>query len=265
MNRLATLLLSSLALPAFGDVGDPQVKTDHPWYPGELSCSTFERLFATQAELYKRVTGREVKTDEDKALASWYWRNLHYWHGTEGTENLWGKGFQGGGDLRTREYWKGLFSDGYGLCGTTHSQYTAEMEYLLGHGRGRGMGVEGHNSFEVWLTGGTYGEGKWALLDHDISTVIYDESGQRLLSIPEIKADLARLADPKFKPEKQHGWLVAGLHKDDAKGVYSRYDVPSTSPATRARRPSSICAAARSSAATFSPASMTARPSSSGV
>jgi hypothetical protein len=225
MKRLALLALPLFALPAAADVGDPQVKTDHPWYPGELSCSTFERLFATQAELYKRVTGREVKTDEDKALASWYWRNLNYWHGTEGHENLWGKGFQGGGDLRTREYWKGLFADGYGLCGTTHSQYTAEMEQLLGHGRGRGVGVEGHNSFEVWLTGGAYGEGRWALLDHDISTLIYDEAGQRLLSIPEIKADLKRLADPKFKPEKQRGWLVAGLHKDDAKGVYSQYGV----------------------------------------
>jgi hypothetical protein len=214
-----------LALPAYADVGDPQVKSDHPWYPGELSCSTFERLFATQAELYKRVTGREAKTDEDKAIASWFWRNTHYWHCSEGTEDLWGKGFTGGGDMRTREYWTGLFAHGFGLCGTTHSQYTAEMEYLLGHGRGRGVGVEGHNSFEVFLTGGPYGDGKWVLLDHDISTVIFSEDGSALLSIPEIKAKLGTLADPKYKPEKQRGWLVGGLHADDAKGVYSRWDV----------------------------------------
>jgi hypothetical protein len=216
-----SILLAAGAARA--DVGDPQTKTDHPWYPGELSCSTFERLFATQAELYKRSTGRDVATDEDKALASWYWRNLHYWHGTEGTENLWGKGFQGGSDLRTREYWTGLFAHGYGLCGTTHSQWTAEMEYLLGHGRGRGTGVEGHNSFEVWLTGGPYGEGKWVLLDHDISTVIYNADGSALLSIPEVKADLQHLADPKYKTEKQHGWIVAGLHPKDALGVYGQY------------------------------------------
>ena len=124
---------------------DPQIKTDHPWYPGELAMSTFERLFATQAELYKRVVGKAPETDEEKALASWFWRNTHYWHGTEGHEDLWGKGFEAGGDLRTREYWTGLFAHGYGLCGTTHSQWTAEMEYLLGHGRGRGVGVQGHN------------------------------------------------------------------------------------------------------------------------
>ncbi|HEX7902156.1 MAG TPA: hypothetical protein VF950_30635 [Planctomycetota bacterium] len=215
MSMLLTILLALQ--------GDPQLKTDHPWYPGELAMSTFERLFAHQAEVYQRVVGQAPRSDEEKALASWLWRNTHYWHGTEGHENLWGKGFADGGDLRTREYWTGLFAHGYGLCGTTHSQYTAEIEYLLGHGRGRGLGVDGHNSFEVWLTGGPYGDGKWALLDHDISTVVYNADGTALLSIPEIKADLKRMADPKFKPERQRGWLVAGLHKDDAKGVFSGY------------------------------------------
>jgi hypothetical protein len=211
---------------ARADVGDPQVKTDHPWYPGELSCSTFERLFATQAELYKRVVGADPKTDEQKALASWLWRNTHYWHGTEGIEDLWGKGWANrSGDVRTRDYWRGLFADGYGLCGTTHSQWIAEMQALLGHNRGRETGVAGHNSFEVYLTGGPYGEGKWVLLDHDISTVIYSEDGSRLLSIPEIKADLEKLCDPHYKAEKQHGWLVSGLHPRDAGGVYGTYAV----------------------------------------
>jgi hypothetical protein len=205
------------------DVGDPQVKTDHPWYPGELSCSTFERLFATEAALYKRVVGVEPKTDEQKAIAAWLWRNTHYWHGTEGNEDLWGKGWNQGGDMRTRDFWKGLFADGYGLCGTTHAQWTAEMEFLFGHNRGRTLGVDGHNSFEVFLTGGPYGEGKWVLLDHDISTVIYSEDGSRLLSVPEVKANLQKLCDPKYKTEKQHGWIVSGLHPNDAAGVYTRY------------------------------------------
>jgi hypothetical protein len=50
--------------PARAGVGDPQIRTDHPWYPGELACSTFERLFATQAALYRQVVaadgGRDV-------------------------------------------------------------------------------------------------------------------------------------------------------------------------------------------------------------
>ena len=195
-------------------VGDPQVKTDHPWYPGELACSTWERLFATQAEAYRRATGRSVDSDEDKALASWYWRNLHYAHGEEGASDCFGRGFDKG--EWNREYWTGLFAHGFGLCGTTHAQYAAEINALLGHCRGRCVGVTGHNSFEVFLTGGAYGEGRWALLDHDISTVLFDPAGKRLLSIAEIVPQLRTLKDPRFNPQRQRGWRVAGLHDDDA-------------------------------------------------
>lgn len=207
-----------LARPVTGAVADPQLKTDDPWYPGELSCSTFPRLFQTQADLYQRVTGRLVRSDEDRALASWYWRNLHYWHGEEGQRDCFSGKF--GGD-KGREYWTGLFADGFALCGTTHAQWCAEMEALLGHCRARVAGVTGHNSFEVYLTGGAYGAGRWALLDHDISTVIYDVDGRRLLSLGEIIADPNRLADPAFAPDRQHGWRVAGLWDNDARGVYT--------------------------------------------
>src|SRR5262249_12031935 len=96
-------VLTLWALAAGGaraDVGDPQARTAPPWYPGELACSTFERLFATQAEVYRRVVGVEPRTDEQKALASWLWRNTHYAHAEEGAENLWGQGFTRGSDLR---------------------------------------------------------------------------------------------------------------------------------------------------------------------
>jgi hypothetical protein len=129
---LAALLFA--VLHVHGGVGDPQLRTDHPWYPGELACSTFDRLFAAQAAVYERVVGVRPATDEQKALAAWLWRNTHYAHGEEGAQDLWGEGFTGGKDLRTREYWTGLFAHGFGLCGTTHSQWVAEMEALLGQG-----------------------------------------------------------------------------------------------------------------------------------
>jgi hypothetical protein len=216
-------VLGLIAVSAWADVGDPQIRTDHPWYPGELACSTFDALFATQAELYQRVVGVKPVTDEQKALAAWLWRNTHYCHAEDGVEDLWGKGF-GKGDSRQREYWTGMFAEGFGLCGTTHAQWVAEMEALFGHGRGRCVGVEGHNSFEVFLKGGPYGDGKWVLLDHDISTVIFNKEGTELLSIKEISKDWKRLTDRKFLPEKQHGWLVCGLHPDDG-GVYQKYQV----------------------------------------
>src|SRR5262249_53089047 len=124
----------------------------------------------------------------------------HYYHAEEGAEDLWGQGFTKGGDLRTREYWTGLFAHGFGLCGTTHSQWIAEAHALLGPGRGRGVGCAGHNAFEVFLTGGPYGDGKWVLLDHDLSTVVYDPDGKALLSMAEIHKDWKRLTDRDFAP-----------------------------------------------------------------
>jgi hypothetical protein len=221
---LPALFIAAFGLAASAGVGDPQLRTDHPWYPGELACSTFDRLFATQAEVYERVTGTKPVTDEQKALAAWLWRNTHYYHGEEGAEDLWDRGFGKGADTRTREYWTGLFAHGFGLCGTTHSQWTAEMQALFGPGRGRGVGVEGHNSFEVFLTGGPYGAGKWALLDHDVSTLIFDESGERLLSITEVAKNWKALTDRGYKPSKQHGWPVCGLHPGDG-GVFQACNV----------------------------------------
>jgi hypothetical protein len=215
----AAVLLLACGI-AIASSGDPQARTDHPWYPGELACSTFQRLFATQAEVYQRVTGRSVQTDQDKALASWFWRNFNYAHAEDGKCDQFGQGFDKGD--WNREYWTGLFAHGFALCGTTHAQWCAEINVLLGHARGRTVGVTGHNSFEVFLTGGEYGQGRWALLDHDISTVIFDPEGKRLLSIQEVMADLKTLRNPAFRPQRQQGWRVAGLHDDDA-GTYSSF------------------------------------------
>ena len=223
MRLFAAVLGLLLAAPLRAGVADPQLRTDHPWYPGELALSTFERLFATQSEQYQRATGTKPVTDEQRALASWFFRNTHYAHGEEGAHDWWGKGFQAGSDLRNREYWTGLFAHGFGLCGTTHSQWSAEMEFLLGHGRGRGVGVSGHNSFEVWLTGGAYGPGKWALLDHDISTVIFDTGGAALLGLADVQRDWKQLTDRKFAPQRQQGWLVCGLHPGDG-ASYASYN-----------------------------------------
>lgn len=224
MKRARWLFGFFAGAAAFAGVGDPQVRTDHEFYPGELACSNFERLFQTQAEHFKKLTGKAPETEEEKALASWAWRNTHYWHGEEGAQDLWGAGFNKGGDSRTREYWTGLFAHGFGLCGTTHSQWTAEFEYLLGHGRARGVGVTGHNSFEVFLRGGVYGDGRWALLDHDVSTVVFDSAGKRLLSIGELKNDFKKFTDRKLQWPNQQGWPVCGLHPGDG-AAFAEYNV----------------------------------------
>jgi hypothetical protein len=220
---ISLAIIVCLTSSAFAEVGDPQLRTDHPWYPGELAISSFERLAKTQAEVYERVTGRRVKTDEDKALAAWLWRNTHFAHGECGAPDAFDRGFRNGDWVR--DYWLGLFGHGMALCGTTHAQWTAEMESLLGHGKARAVGVTGHNSFEVFLTGGAYGDGRWVLLDHDVSTVIFNESGSRLIGIDELKRNLSKLGNPAFKPGRQRGWRVSGLHDADVRGSFDSYRV----------------------------------------
>lgn len=205
----------------WGEVGDAQLGTDHPWYPGELAMSSFERLFETQAAQYERATGRRPETAQDKALAAWLFRNTHYAHGEEGKEDLWGKGFRNDAEHTTREYWTGLFAHGIGLCGTTHAQWTAEMDQLLGPCGSRVTGTAGHNSFEVYLSGGPYGEGRWAMLDHDLSTVIFDGEGKSLLGLEAISRDWERLTRRDHEPGRQQGWLVCGLHRDDGRSYAS--------------------------------------------
>jgi hypothetical protein len=217
---LAALLLSD---PVHAGVGDPQLRTDHPWYPGELALSTFDRLFATQAEHYERATGVKPESAEDRALASWFFRNTHYAHGEEGREDLWGEGFSNDAKSTTREYWTGLFAHGFGLCGTTHAQWTAELDALLGPGHSRVTGTRGHNAFEVFLTGGPYGSmGRWALLDHDLSTVIFDPRGGGLLGLDEIYKDWKPLSTRAPGAPHQRGWLVCGLHPGDG-ASYAAY------------------------------------------
>jgi hypothetical protein len=237
-------------------LGDPQLMSDHPWFPGELSCSTFERLFATQASLYKRTTGLNADTDQDRAIASWYWRNLNYYHNYTPREPYWGNPdlieTEDNRDV-VREYWNGLFSYGFALCGTTHAQYTAEMQYLLGHARARTVDVTGHTSFEVFLKDAPYGpNGDWAVLDHDTSTIVFDDpkSPRRLLNhwniaysskapeaVPRTESELESLLDNTHAPEGNRGWYKSGLYyprentdarDSDAMGTYN--DVRSSAP-----------------------------------
>ncbi len=212
-------------------LGDPQLRTDHPWFPGELSCSTFDRLFETQAILYQKQTGRGVTTDEDKAIASWYWRNLNYYHALCPREPFWDNELTHYVESPREaviDYWTGLFGYGFSLCYTTHQQYTAEMEKLLGRGRSRSVDVNGHTSFEVFLKKASYGsEGDWALLDHDISTIVFDDpvNYKRLINI----ADIAYAAEPpdlqplpytqqeslldnRTAPNGNRGWFKSGLY-----------------------------------------------------
>jgi hypothetical protein len=164
-----------------------------------------------------------VTTDADKALASWFWRNTHFAHGEEGAEDWWGaalaKGATSGRANTGRDSSRTDSRSAARLIrnGPRNSRHCSATD------GGRGVGVSGHNSFEAFLTGGPYGEGRWALIDHDLSTVIFDPEGKRLLSLKEVQADWRRLINRTWQPQKQNGWLVCGLDAGDG-GVYQSYN-----------------------------------------
>jgi hypothetical protein len=56
---------------------------------------------------------------------------------------------------------------------------------------------------------------RWALLDHDLSTVIFDTEGRSLLGIEAVSKDWKNLASREHAPQRQNGWLVCGLHPGD--------------------------------------------------
>lgn len=208
MRRLLVMIgMGIVAGQVLAGVGDPQTKTDHPWYPGELSCSTFPRLFKTEEALYTSVTGRKTDTQEDKALAAWYWRNINYFHCEMPGEDI----FSGKGENLNREFWSGLFGYGFGLCYDTHHQFSGLIWKLLGPNRDRTPCVAGHTTFEVYLKGGAYGEGKWALLDHDVSTVVFKPDGSRLCGVMDVAADMTL----QKTGSKARGWLPSGLYAND--------------------------------------------------
>ena len=158
-----------------------------------------------------REHGHAPISDEDKALASWRWRCLHYAHGEEGRTPLYDADFAAADNV-TRDYWTGLFAHGFGLCGATHAQWAAEFEALLGPGRSRVCGVAGHNSHEVFLADSNYGGGKWVLLDHDVATVVFGPRNGGLLGI----ADVLKPANQPFQAGARQGqWPRCGLHPDD--------------------------------------------------
>ncbi|HUW83759.1 MAG TPA: hypothetical protein VMZ31_13285 [Phycisphaerae bacterium] len=203
-------------------VGDPQIMTDHPYFAGELSCSTVERTMATAFEQYRRRTGMQVESDQDKALAIWFWRCTHFWHTEDAHLDYWGSGLgeegPGGGDMFPREYWLNEFSMGSSLCGAAHCQLSALLQSYLGPGRARVCGVTGHNSHEVWLTGGAYGQGRWALLDADMSIVVFDEDGKRMCSLTDVMGK-PQLLKHEFKPQRQQGWPLSGVSRNGASGT----------------------------------------------
>lgn len=165
LNRAACCVLL-LTVPAWGEVGDPTVRTDHPQYAGEGAFQTVEDCvrFATHGQT----------SSQDKAIAMYLWLLSHQWHLVSPQEfNVPGATLDtqrsNEYDLMVYDANRARFSYGYGLCGTVHAWNEPYWKTLGMNARRRAF--PGHTNSEIEYDGG------WHTFDTDMAGLIFRPDG----------------------------------------------------------------------------------------
>lgn len=162
---LMTIVLFSWTLPIRGEIGDPTLETDHPFYPGEGAMQTIEQCVA------RATAGKE--SPQEKAIALYLWMLTHQFHLSSPQEwNDPGKV----PDCRNPDYEmvvydanRGRFSYAYGLCGTVHAWNEPYWKALGMNARRRAF--PGHTNSEI-----EYG-GNWHAFDTDMAGLVFRRDG----------------------------------------------------------------------------------------
>jgi hypothetical protein len=152
---LAAALIAVLgAAPVSAQVGDPELKTDHPYYPGELGLSTPARAVSTALSRSRGTLGNS--TNRDKMIRLFLWRGEHYGHLlSPAVYNLPGVQPDPAGDnplMTDYDGMRALFSYGWGVCGTNHAQMRPFTEAMGWTDRRRAL--PGDTGYEVYVDGG---------------------------------------------------------------------------------------------------------------
>ncbi|MFT7641194.1 MAG: hypothetical protein ACI9G1_002940 [Pirellulaceae bacterium] len=166
IKSVAVLLIIPVAASAFGEIGDPTLRTDHPQYAGEGAFQTVEQCvqFAT----------RDATKPQDKAIAMYMWMLTHQFHlkspqewcvagrtpDTEVTSDY---------EMVVYDANRSRFSYGYGLCGTVHS-WNEPYWNALGM-RPRRRAFPGHVNSEIQYNGA------WHAFDTDMAGLLFRKDG----------------------------------------------------------------------------------------
>ncbi len=160
---MGALLALSLGLSA--QVGDPQIGTDHPYFPGEKAMSTPARV-----RDFSNAVPRGTLTaanDREKLIRLFLWRAEHFSHAlSPSIYNLPGVTPDPSADnglMIDYDAMRSLFSYGFGLCGTNHGQMRAFIEPFGWTDRRRGL--QGDTGYEVYV------DGAWRYVNTDQYTL----------------------------------------------------------------------------------------------
>ncbi len=163
---LAVWCVLLLTVPAWAEVGDPTVQTDHPQYAGEGAFQTIEDCV--------RFASKGQTSPQEKAIAMYLWLLTHQWHLVSPQE------FNVPGvtpdtrrsseyDLMVYDANRARFSYGYGLCGSVHAWNEPYWKALGMNARRRAF--PGHTNSEIEYDGG------WHTFDTDMAGLIFRPDG----------------------------------------------------------------------------------------
>lgn len=142
--------LLSLILQA----GDPQLRTDDPYFPGEGALSTPAKCLQAAWAAPRGSLGSA--TNREKLIRLFLWRAEHFAHlnspETYALPGLTPNPSAPNSLLTDYDGMRGLFSYGWGLCGTNHAQMRVFTEAAGWTDRRRGL--QGDTGYEIYADGG---------------------------------------------------------------------------------------------------------------
>ncbi len=217
---LAFLTVGSNAFAA-NAVGDPEIKTDHTYYQGELAYSTITRLIASALATPGRPTTGE--TNKDQVLKLWFWRLEHYYHTMSPQEyNLPGVAPYPPNDnplMTDYDCLSQQFSFGHGVCGTNHAMLRPIFEQAGFHARRRG--IVGDTTHEVFCNG------RWVMVNTDSASIISmtNTTSSEFAGVDDIIGNVnLLLPNPLGIPQYPFGSQTSGsqgTHSQDWYGYYN--------------------------------------------
>jgi len=160
-----SVFVLAFSASAWAQTGDPELKTDHPYFPGEAAMSTPTKAVAHALAIPRGSLGNS--TNRDKLIRIFLWRGEHFAHQiSPAVYNLPAVTPNPSADnplMTDYDAMRAMFSYGYGLCGTNHAQMRAFAEELGWTDRRRGL--QGDTGYEIFV------DGAWRYVNTDQYTL----------------------------------------------------------------------------------------------
>jgi hypothetical protein len=167
---MALPVILASALPAAAQTGDPQLRTDHPYFAGEGAMSTPARCVNHAMGISRGALGNS--SERDRLVRMFLWRAETFSHQlSPSIYNLPGVTPDPAADnslMIDYDAMRSLFSYGFGLCGTNHGQMRVFAEAAGWQNRRRAL--QGDTGHEILV------EGVWRYVNTDQYTLHFQSN-----------------------------------------------------------------------------------------